>query len=480
MVGGMLKGAIDAEGFSDINSCIADAEVIFKDAEEAVKDFESKDVSKIIDGVKKVADILSEVQKGMSDCSHLKADWEKLAKMAAVFSSPTTFAYHVGKDLMVNGVDIFGEIQDAIAEYKQGNWEKFGVDIGEAVAKTILGADSALQLGATQEQVKLAQIEQGILKAFGGKFDLLALLECIGDEDKALLVFDAAYQSFESAIKDKNPQDAIAGVIAVVAGVAQFKQGLPACEAIDTTTFNYDQFLSTYDIAAHPTQHFELLEKDILLNGASIRKDIWLAVQSYRKEQFESFGYYIGSVLEVATRPAEIETLPVQADPTDEEIFTRGMVAEVAQGFLEATNVGTFDFTALLECIYGADQAAMVLYQAVNILEEAYKDKDPEEAIGGIIAVIAFVQGLKQALPICEAVDSKTMNWETFDQIVEVAESPEKHMRMIGEDVIFNEATITTEMIATLDAFRSEDFKTFGYNLGAAMTIATADNLTLY
>jgi len=61
MVGGMLKGAIDAEGFSDINSCIADAEVIFKDAEEAVKDFESKDVSKIIDGVKKVADILSEV-----------------------------------------------------------------------------------------------------------------------------------------------------------------------------------------------------------------------------------------------------------------------------------------------------------------------------------------------------------------------------------------------------------------------------------
>jgi hypothetical protein len=284
MVGGMLKGAIDAEGFTDINSCIADAEVIFKDAEEAVKDFESKDVSKIIDGVKKVADILSEVQKGMSDCSHLKADWEKLAKMAAVFSSPTTFAYHVGKDLMVNGVDIFGEIQDAIAEYKQGNWEKFGVDIGEAVAKTILGADSALQLGATQEQVKLAQIEQGILKAFGGKFDLLALLECIGDEDKALLVFDAAYQSFESAIKDKNPQDAIAGVIAVVAGVAQFKQGLPACEAVDTTTFNYDQFLSTYDIAAHPTQHFELLEKDILLNGASIRKDIWLAVQSYRKE----------------------------------------------------------------------------------------------------------------------------------------------------------------------------------------------------
>lgn len=193
MVGGMLKGALDAEGFSDINSCISDAEVIFKDAEDAIKDFETKDVSKIIDGVKKIADILTNVQKGMKDCASLKADWAKLAKMAAIFESPTTFAYHVGKDLLVNGVDIFAEIQDSVKEYKAGNWEKFGVDIGEAVAKTILGADSALQLGATQEQVKLAQIEQGILKAFGGKFDLLALLTCIGDEDKALLVFDAAY-----------------------------------------------------------------------------------------------------------------------------------------------------------------------------------------------------------------------------------------------------------------------------------------------
>jgi hypothetical protein len=88
MVGGMLKGALEAEGFDDINSCIADAEVIFKDAEDAFKDFETKDVSKIIDGVKKVADILTNVQKGMSDCSHLKADWEKLAAMAEIFSSP--------------------------------------------------------------------------------------------------------------------------------------------------------------------------------------------------------------------------------------------------------------------------------------------------------------------------------------------------------------------------------------------------------
>jgi len=39
------------------------------------------------------------------------------------------------------------------------------------------------QLGSTPDQIKLAQIEQGIFKAFGGNFNLLALLSCIGDED---------------------------------------------------------------------------------------------------------------------------------------------------------------------------------------------------------------------------------------------------------------------------------------------------------
>ena len=32
IVGGILKGAVDAEGFTDISSCIKDAETVFADA----------------------------------------------------------------------------------------------------------------------------------------------------------------------------------------------------------------------------------------------------------------------------------------------------------------------------------------------------------------------------------------------------------------------------------------------------------------
>jgi len=192
---------------------------VFGDAKTAVEDFKKKDVSDVIAGIKKIAEMMQVIQQGMKDCSHLKADWAKLAKMSAIFSNPETFAYHVGKDLLINGVQIYGEISTAVEDYEKAQWGDFGYNIGEAAAKTLIGGQSHLQLTAEDDKMKDAQIMQGVLSAFGGKFDLYALLICIYEEDQAALMFDVAVQSFEEAIKNKDPAEAIGGVIAVVAGV---------------------------------------------------------------------------------------------------------------------------------------------------------------------------------------------------------------------------------------------------------------------
>lgn len=76
----------------------------------------------------------------MSDCGHLKQDMEKLATIVTTYSTLPSFSWHVGKDLIVNGRQIYSEINDGIHQYKAGNWQKFGKDIGEASAKIFLGA----------------------------------------------------------------------------------------------------------------------------------------------------------------------------------------------------------------------------------------------------------------------------------------------------------------------------------------------------
>ena len=46
-----MKGALHAEGFDDINSCIADAETVFNDAEIAVQDFKAGGATNVIKGL---------------------------------------------------------------------------------------------------------------------------------------------------------------------------------------------------------------------------------------------------------------------------------------------------------------------------------------------------------------------------------------------------------------------------------------------
>jgi hypothetical protein len=114
-VEGFLLGALDAEGFTDIEKCIKDVETVVSDAKTAVTDFEKKDVKDIINGFKAVADLVKTVKAGMSDCGHLKADLAKLEAIISDYSTLPSFAWHVGKDLIVNGVDIYRDINDSIS-----------------------------------------------------------------------------------------------------------------------------------------------------------------------------------------------------------------------------------------------------------------------------------------------------------------------------------------------------------------------------
>ena len=54
--------------------------------------------------------------------------------MASEFASPTTFAWHLLKDLVVNGVDIYREITDSVTQWRSGNYLYFGKDVGRALA----------------------------------------------------------------------------------------------------------------------------------------------------------------------------------------------------------------------------------------------------------------------------------------------------------------------------------------------------------
>ena len=53
---------------------------------------------------------------------------------------------------------------------------------------------------------------------------------------------------------------------------------------------------------AHPIEEFKVLEDDIILNGGSIRSDMRKAIKGYHKQDYVLFGYYLGEMLNLATK----------------------------------------------------------------------------------------------------------------------------------------------------------------------------------
>lgn len=53
--------------------------------------------------------------------------------MCESFTNFWSFTYHVGKELIVNGKDIYSEINTAIGDYKSGNFNQMGYEVGSAL-----------------------------------------------------------------------------------------------------------------------------------------------------------------------------------------------------------------------------------------------------------------------------------------------------------------------------------------------------------
>ena len=425
--------------------------------EEAVSD---KDIMEGVMGAIMIFAAYQQAMQGLPACEAIDA-WD----VEGFTGSINTLRHYkdnvklIEADVLKNRENILLDLEASIVAFKEGNFQSFGAQLGD-ILKQVTEPAPVAKISKNE----MAETVQGMIQPFGAKIDIEALLICIYEEDQAALALDAAVTIIEEAIHDKDVIEGVMGAIFVFAAYQQALQGLPACEAIKPSEWNSKGFTSALDILAHPRKNMNLIKDKIIKNEATIIADLETAVAAFRSGDFNMFGQQLGSILEFTQE----QTVAADID--------RKMVTEVAQGLLEATRVGHFDFTALLFCIYEADQAALILYEGVNIIEEAYKDKDVSEAIGGVIAMIAFVQQLKKSIPVCESVDPATQDWTEFDKIVQTLWDAKSHMSIIEKDIVFNGMTITKDILEAIQAWEQKQYYNFGAKIGETMEAATEYN----
>merc|ERR1711907_669915 len=96
----------------------------------AIHLLEKKDAHDVLDGLGKLGSALellpTAVQKCDDAAKEVKDEAPKLLKALETLKHPVEFAYHVGKDLIVNHADIFQEVSAAIDDYHAQKWEDAG------------------------------------------------------------------------------------------------------------------------------------------------------------------------------------------------------------------------------------------------------------------------------------------------------------------------------------------------------------------
>jgi len=152
--------------------------------------------------------------------------------------------------------------------------------MGMATAKTIIGQEGQLAV-AEDKKRQYAEVMQGVLQAFGGDFDLLALLFCIYEEDTALIMLNWAVENFEAYWKDRQFNELFSGVVDFVSAVEAFREGIPSCASIwgHFDVKPMDQCLAT---TSNLHEMIKVVEEDILLNGVSIAHDLSMATAAFR------------------------------------------------------------------------------------------------------------------------------------------------------------------------------------------------------
>jgi len=141
IVDGVLKGALKAENAEDLLTCLGDTERTIEDLNQAYQDLSKRTFAGTADGLADLGHALEDLGHALEDCKSVTTLWSTITNWAHTFTNPISFAYHVGKDVLVNGSSIYNDIEGAISSWEAGQYEQFGEDVGDALAKVIVGME---------------------------------------------------------------------------------------------------------------------------------------------------------------------------------------------------------------------------------------------------------------------------------------------------------------------------------------------------
>jgi hypothetical protein len=279
IIGGIFSGMGSAVNITEMAPCVTDAGTFGGWIEQSVVDFSKHTFDGTKDGFMDLSNAFGVLPSAIKECVPASVEFASVVERAALaWAHPLSLLYHVGENIVFNGVVIFADISKAMADYETGNWFGFGFEIGQAAFKVIYVPPKTVG-PPTDAQSEL--IVNGIFKGLGQK------TTCSG------LPLSAEYWgNAVSELKTKTFAGVKNGLTQVANGLNTVLPGLKNCVDGETIT----QIQNAVNVFSNPYS-FEVGKFIVMINGRAVGKELKLAVVDYMMEDWTGFGFYIGKAI---------------------------------------------------------------------------------------------------------------------------------------------------------------------------------------
>jgi len=203
---------------------------------------------------------------------------------------PKEFAFHVGKDLIVNHADIFREVSASIDDYHAQKWEDFGKDTGAALSKLLVGTN---EMSAAEDEM-WPVVLKGVLEGFGLTKDLDEMKACLSDTVTEIKDVEAAVELLEK----KDAHDVLDGLGKLGTALEQLPTAVEMCEAATKDVKDEaPKLLKALEALKHPKEFAFHVGKDLMVNHADIFRDVSASIDDYHAQKWENCGKDTGAAL---------------------------------------------------------------------------------------------------------------------------------------------------------------------------------------
>lgn len=132
-----FKGLVRGVGLLDeVNKCLQNPEIALKELEDAFKLLNRKNYRKFTAGLKGIYSAISKITSQVSACDK-KYDYEinKIEHALRVLKHPYYYRLKIAEDILLNGISIERDLNNAVRAFKEQYYYDLGYDIGYFIKK---------------------------------------------------------------------------------------------------------------------------------------------------------------------------------------------------------------------------------------------------------------------------------------------------------------------------------------------------------